>query len=100
MENLPLNEIKGSKGAKEASRDVGRKRLGIQFDSFDDWLFIYLVFCYSLLFAFIAPLGRNALWERSKLMRMECIIGQMCDETILLESTSQSYSCQEENNVQ
>ena len=39
VENSPLSEIGGSRGARESFGKVGRKRLGIQLDSFDDLLF-------------------------------------------------------------
>ena len=36
VENSPLSEIGGNRGARESSGNVGRKRLGMQLDSFDD----------------------------------------------------------------
>ena len=37
----------------------------------------------------------KAPWVESNLMRMEYSMGHMCDETVLLESTGQSYCCQD-----
>ena len=49
VENSPLSEIGGSKGAWESSRNVGSEQLRVQLDSFDDSFFICCVLCYSLL---------------------------------------------------
>ena len=61
-------------------------------DSFYSSLFIYLVLCYSLLFAFFVPLDVKIPWVKSNLMRKEHMVDQMCDETILLGSTKQKLS--------
>ena len=45
VENSPLSEIGGNRGARESSRDVGSERQGLQLDSCDDLLFLYLVYC-------------------------------------------------------
>ena len=67
---------------------------GFQLDPFNDLLFVYLVSC--LFFAFIIwyafgykTLGYESLWVESNLMRMEYIVGQRCDEALLLGNTSQ-----------
>ena len=52
MENSPLSEIGGSRGARASSRNVERKRLGMQLDSFDVPLFIYpilVILCFGYL---------------------------------------------------
>ena len=49
----------------------------------------HCVFCYSLLGLFIVPLGLKIPWVMSNLMRMECSMGQICNETVLLGSTGQ-----------
>ena len=48
VENSPLSEIDGNRGARESSGNVGRKRLRVQLDYFDVLLFIFLVLYYSL----------------------------------------------------
>ena len=48
VENSPLSEIGGRRGAKEPFGNVGRKRLGIQLDSTNDLLFVCYVYCLFL----------------------------------------------------
>ena len=53
--------------------------------------FIIYLSCILLFFVgtFVVPLGLKTPWVESNLMRIEYSMGRMCNETILLGSTSQ-----------
>ena len=82
MENLLLSEIGGSRGARKSLRMLEASDVNFS------WILsmIHSLFIYTLLFFALSIYYTP--WAENILIRMECMVDQLCTEIVLLGSTS------------